>query len=171
MRRKLMVVFSLLVMLTLPVTVLYAANVRITNVSFSLGSLIANGNMAGFDPNQLAKVQLQANGIATVFCRPKVGGLLGPYQVNAVSVGGQSFRANGAGLHSFHIETGSTTLKNFSCPSGTRPEIHQEVWRQALITVKSPTSSTPLLQQSYHCSQNGDVSIRCWPDDDDDDDS
>jgi hypothetical protein len=163
MRRKLSIVLTMLMVLCLSATTLYAANVRITSVSFSLGSLIADGTMDGFDPNQSAKVNLQANGIGKVFCHPAQGKALGPYQVTIVATGAQSIQADAYGLSGFHVETGTTKIKNFTCAPGTTPELRHELWSAAVITVKDPATQTLLLTQSYTCSQ-GPETIYCTPD-------
>lgn len=162
MRRKIMSILSILMVLSLSATTLYAANVRITSVSFSLGSLIADGTMDGFDPNQSAKVNLQANGIAKVFCVDGQGHKTGPYQVTAFGSGVQSIQADAYGLTGFHVETGPTQLKNFSCAPGSTPEIRHELWSAAIISVKDPATQTLLLTQSYTCSQGNEVII-CTP--------
>lgn len=164
MRRKLMTILTILMVLSLSVTTLYAANVRITSVSFSLGSLIADGTMDGFDPNQSAKVNLQANGIGKVFCHPAQGKASGPYQVTIVGTGAQSIQADGAGLSGFHVETGVTKIKNFSCPPGTTTELRHELWSGAVITVKDPAAQTVLLTETYTCQQ-GPETIICTPND------
>ena len=68
MRRKLMTSLSTLAVLSLAATSAFAAGVHISGVTWSLGSVIADGKLTGLDPIPV-KVVLTANGTATVVCR------------------------------------------------------------------------------------------------------
>jgi hypothetical protein len=75
MRRILSALLTALVAVSLTAASVFAASASIRGVSFSLGSLIAKGQVVQQDPHQQTKIVLQTSGPADVICKDTNGHL------------------------------------------------------------------------------------------------
>lgn len=173
MLRKLISILSMLVVISFVTTSVFAGNVSIRRVSFSLGSLIADGTLVGLG-NQDVTVILDATGIPVVTCT-NPGGAQAPGQnPPKVSATGTQFLVHNTytknGTSPFNVETqqqtDGLTAKHLGCPSNKwTAEIVFVFWTNATIIVRAGSVTGPiLLQQNFVCTTTRTPpSVTCTP--------
>ncbi len=172
MRRKFISLVSLLVVVCLTATSVFAGDVHFDGpVVFDLGSLIANGTLVGLGKTDVT-VTLTATGIPAVTCT-NLGGNQAPGQnPPKVSASGKQFLAalnyskNGKSL--FGVETNNPDTNNlpavqFGCPNNNwSASIDFVYWTNATITVYVMNTTNVLLKQNYICNTTN-TTVSCAP--------
>jgi len=172
MRRKILVVFLLIITISLQSTDGYAGgSVKLSGVSFSLGSLIANGTLIGLG-NTDVSVTLDASGIPVVTCTNQGGNQAPGQNPPKVSASGLATLygvdlAQKNGKSPFEAETDepSPFLTGLAggCPNNNwAAEIDFVYWTEATITVKSLITGAVLAQQDYTCTTTR-TTVTCTP--------
>jgi hypothetical protein len=171
MRRVKVVILMLLLVLCVPAPPAFAGRVQFKSLSFSLGSLLAAGELAGLG-NQDVVVVLEATGEPEVTCTNQ-GGTKAPGQ-NPPKVAArgaqflvrQKYTKNGTSPFSVETSDPQTGLsaKALACPNNNWiAKITFVYWTDAVLTVRAGSESgTVLLQQSFSCSTTKE-SVRCTP--------
>ena len=161
MRQKIFVFISLVMVVSLQVTQASAGgSIKLSGVSFGLGSLIAKGTLTGLGETDVAVV-LDASGIPVVTCT-NLGGYQAPGQnppkVSAAGDesldGSDPVRKNGKSP--FGVETNDPppfeSGSAGGCPNDNwTATIDFVYWTTATITVKSLATGAVLLKQDYTC--------------------
>ncbi len=164
-RRNLMTFLALLVVIGLTATTAFAVSPHFgPDTSFSLGSLIGDGTVAGLG-NEDAAVTLDAVGMPVVTCTNQAGNEVAGQNPPPVSSHGSQFLAHEThtttGTSPFHVETASPGLlsaTDLGCPSNTwTATIDFVFWKDATLAV---TAGGLTSQQKFTCDTNPD-SIRC----------
>jgi hypothetical protein len=168
MRRKILSIVSVLLILSISASTAFAGNVHLSgSTSFSFGSLIADGTLAGLG-NTDVNVILQGWGTGVATCTNK-GGTSAPGQ-NPIQVSVQGIESIPAtltqnGTTPFHVETADPTpptAKQAGCPNSNWQVTSFFVyWTSARITVED-TSGVVLLQQDFTCTTTT-TSVSCTP--------
>ena len=168
-RRNLMSFLALLVVIGLTATTAFAVSPHFgPDTSFSLGSLIGDGTVAGLG-NEDAAVTLDAVGMPVVTCTNKGGGEVSGQNPPPVSAHGSQFLAHETytttGTSPFHVETAPPeplSATDLGCPSNTwTATIDFVFWKDAGLAV---TAGGLTSQQKFTCTtlRNPD-SIGCTP--------
>lgn len=140
-------------------TVLARGNIRLGNVEFSLGSLIAKGDLTGL-ANQSIKINLEASGFPLVTCTSPGGNSAPGQSYPKVSASGQQIldgddRVTKNGKSLFAVETDDPPNLNpteYGCPNENwTAEIDFVYWEGATISVSDPYTGAILLKQDYTC--------------------
>lgn len=141
-------------------------------VIFSLGSLIANGALAGLGSTDVT-VTLNATGVPVVSCSNKGGNQAPGQNPPKVSASGKQYLVHSTytknGKTSFFVETSSpapfTSAQQAGCPNNNwTAQIVFVYWTNATITVSSTATGTVFIQQNYTCTttRNPDT-VSCSP--------
>jgi hypothetical protein len=158
-RQRLITILSLVFVLALTTTTAWAAKARFSSLSFSLGSLIADGRLVGLGTQDVAVI-LDATGIPVVSCTNQ-GGQQAPGQnPPKVSASGTQFLMHQEydknGSTGFTVETNNplaSSGKKMGCPSNAwTAGIDFVFWNKATITVRADTvTGVVLLKQDFDC--------------------
>jgi len=149
-------------------TAFAGGGVKLSSMSFSLGSLIAHGNVSGIGNTDVTMV-LDGSGIPAITCvnngsnsvpgqsYPKVSA-----EGSQVLPGNSPLRKNGKAA--FGVETqppAPLTWDQAGCPnSNWTAEITFVYWTNATVSVYATDTGTLLLQQNYVCTTT-DTSVSC----------
>jgi hypothetical protein len=146
-------------------------SVKLSGVSFSLGSLIANGTLTGLGATDV-KVVLDASGYPVVTCTNQGGNQApgqNPPKVSATGLqsllGTDPVRKNGKSP--FGVETADpapfVNAVDAGCPNNNwTATIDFVFWTNATITVKSLTTEAVLRTQDYTCTTTL-TTVSCTP--------
>jgi hypothetical protein len=172
MRRQLFLILSSLLILSLVTTTAGAGgSVKLSGVSFSLGSLIANGTLTGLGATDV-NVILDASGYPVVTCTNQGGNQApgqNPPKVSATGLdplfGTDPVRKNGKSP--FGVETNDPppfiSATQAGCPNDNwTATIDFVFWTNATITVKSISTGATLLKKDYTCTTTL-TSVSCTP--------
>jgi hypothetical protein len=152
-------------------TALAGGGVKLSGVSFSLGSLISKGYVSGIGNTDI-KMVLDASGIPAITCinggGNQVPGQSSP-KVNAEGVqvlpGNDPLRKNGKAAYNVEAKP-STTILSWDvagCPNSNWYGVITFVyWTNATITVFDAVTGAQLLQQNYVCNTTK-TSVSCTP--------
>ena len=161
MRRKLISLICALAIAALSISTAAAGgNVRLSNVTFGLGSLISNGTLTGLG-NTDVTVVLDATGTPVVMCTNQGGNQApgqNPPKVSATGIqllsGNDPVRKNGKSP--FGAETNDPTMPSArlaGCPNDNwTAQIVFVYWTSATITILDTNSQVVLLKQNYVCT-------------------
>jgi hypothetical protein len=158
MRRKLFAWTAAFLLVCLTASTSFAGNVHFSSVSFSLGSLIASGRVAGMGQENIT-IQLDAEGIPTVMCTNKSGKQAPGQNPPKVSAHGSQFLVKESytknGSTPFWVETSAPTPLNATkagCPSNQwTATITFVAWTNATLSVYATDSGALLLREYYAC--------------------
>lgn len=162
MRRIISASLTALAILSLTVSSVFAVGARIRGVTFSLGSLVADGKVTDMDPHQVSKVVLQTSGPADLICKD-VDGHKPPvpaYHHPVVSAQGLVLIvADAHGRASFHVEAKPPKYVDVhiaGCPRGYEKALVDFVFfTNASIQVKDQ-HATQLDRADYRCETTRD---------------
>ena len=172
-RRRLITILSLIFVLGLTTTTALAAKPRFSSaINFSLGSLIAEGRLAGLGTQDVAVV-LDATGIPVVTCTNQGGNQAPGQNPSKVSARGaqslvhETYKKNGS--TGFEVETDEPTplsAKKMGCPNDTWiAAIDFVFWTDATIEVRADSETgAVLLRQDFKCvTTRTPASVSCTP--------
>jgi uncharacterized membrane protein len=172
MRKQIFSFLSILMVISLLTTTASAGgSVKLSGVSFSLGSLIANGTLTGLGATDV-KVILDASGIPLVTCTNQGGNQApgqNPPKVSAMGLqslfGNDPVRKNGKSP--FGVETDDpapfVNAVEAGCPNNNwTATIDFVFWTNATITVKSLATDAILRTQNYTCTTTL-TTVSCTP--------
>lgn len=168
LRRKVISILSVLLVLSISSSVAFAGSIHLSSpVSFTTGSLIADGTLAGLG-NANVNIILEGRGTGVATCTNN-GGNTAPGQ-NPVQVDVQGIESIPAtliqnGSTPFHVETAEPiwpTAQQAGCPNTNwRVTSFFVYWTSAIITVKD-LSGVVLFQQKFTCTTTT-TSVSCTP--------
>lgn len=158
-----------LVLVCLAASSSFAGNVHFSSVSFSLGSLIAEGRVAGMGQEDVT-IQLDATGVPTVECTNKSGKKVPGQNPPKVSARGSQFLVHESytknGSTPFWVETGEPApldAVKAGCPNKNwTAKITFVAWTEATLSVFGTKSGALLEQQKYSCVTTTS-SVSCTP--------
>jgi hypothetical protein len=173
MKKNVFSLLSVLLMLTLLTTPASAGGgIRLTNISFKLGSLIANGTLTGLGKTDVAVV-LDASGIPLITCINQGENSVPGQSSPKVSASGNQFldgndpiRKNGKSA--FDVETvdpETIPWDEADCPNANwTGRIDKILWTDATITVKDALENE-LLTREFTCNPalQTETSVSCEP--------
>jgi hypothetical protein len=167
MRRKLFACTAAFLLVCVTATTSFAGNVHFSSVSFSLGSLISSGRVAGMGQENIT-IQLDAQGVPTVMCTNKSGKQAPGQNPPKVSAHGSQFLVNESytknGSTPFWVETSDPApldATTAGCPSKQwTATISFVAWTNATLSVYSTSSGALLLVENYACVTTSD-SVTC----------
>ncbi len=148
----------------------FAGNIKLSSVSFSLGSLISNGTVSGLG-NTDVNLVLTASGIPAITCTNGGGNQVPGQSSPKVSAQGSttlipntSLTKNGS--TPYYVETGALptlTWQQAGCPnSNWTAAITFVYWTNATITIYDASTGALLLTQNYVCTTTL-TSVSCTP--------
>jgi len=161
MNKRLFTILTVLLIATLATSTASAGGgVKLSGVSFSLGSLIANGYASGLG-NTDVTVVLDASGIPAIACTNNGGNDVPGQSSPKISATGQQtldgndpIRKNGKSP--FFTETNDPTTIAWDaagCPSSNwTAHIDFIFWTNAKLSVYSTSTNTLLASQKYTCT-------------------
>lgn len=173
MKKKILsIVYALIATVLLSTSALAGGAVKLSSVTFQLGSLIANGTLTGLGKTDVTVV-LDASGIPAVTCTNggsnAVPGQSSPRisaSGNQALMGNDPIRKNGKSL--FGVETSDPTVLAWDeagCPNANwTGHIDFIYWTNATISVFDTATSSLLTQHHYICSTTRfPASVSCTP--------
>jgi hypothetical protein len=170
-RQRLITILSLVFVLALTTTTAWAAKARFSSLSFSLGSLIADGRLVGLGTQDVTVI-LDATGTPVVSCTNQ-GGQQAPGQnPPKVSARGTQFLVHETytknGSTGFMVETSDplpSSAKKMGCPSNSwTAAIDFVFWTKATIEVANSVTGEILLRQDFACETTRfPASVSCTP--------
>ncbi len=148
----------------------FAGTIKLSSVTFSLGSLISSGGLTGLGNTDVTLV-LTASGIPAVTCTNGGGNQVPGQSAPKVSAQGSttlipntSLTKNGS--TPYYVETGTLptlTWQQGGCPnSNWSAAITFVYWTNATITVYDTLTGALLLTQNYVCTTTL-TSVSCTP--------
>lgn len=157
-RQKFLTVLSVLVAISVSVIPVFADEVIFNGpVFFSLGSLIAQGSLAGLGHRDVTVI-LDASGTPAVTCTDQAGHQIAGRNPQPVSAHGEQnlFSRNYAhGTSPFRVETGQPQPQSavkLGCPAASwTAQITFVYWSSAVITVQETATHQTLLQGKFAC--------------------
>lgn len=171
MNKRLFSALAVLLIATLMTSTVYAGGaVKLSGVSFSLGSLIAKGYASGLGSTDVTVV-LDASGIPAITCTNYGGNDVPGQSYPKVSATGQQtllgndpIRKNGKAP--FFTETNDPTTIAWDaagCPnSNWTAHIDFIFWTNATISIYSTSTGTLLQKQNYTCTTTRNpASVSC----------
>ena len=176
MYRKLIVILCVLVVISLTTTVVFAqkrrSSLNLKDVSFSLGSLDAQGIVTGLG-NDTLTLKLTASGTPIVTCTNQGGNQAPGQNPPKVSADGTTFVSDGDdnehnGRDDFGVTAANAgaglTAKKLGCPNNNwTANIDFVFWADATITIEDNVGE--LFRQSYNCQTTPppSPSVTCTP--------
>ncbi len=168
MNKKFLSIASAVLVAVLVFSTAYAGGIKLSGVSFSLGSLISNGSISGIGNTDVQMV-LTASGIPAVTCYNNgsnpVPGQSSPKVTASGSenlLGTDAVRKNGKSP--FGVETNPPaplTWDQAGCPNSNWTAVITFVyWTNATITIYDLSTGALLLTQNYVC-QTTLTSVSC----------
>ncbi len=172
MRSKIFSILCVILIISLQATNASAGgSVRLSGVSFGLGSLIANGTLTGLGVTDVSVI-LDASGIPVVTCTNQGGNQASGQNAPKVSATGQKsllgtdpVRKNGKSPFGVETQDPAPFLSGSAggCPNDNwTATIEFVYWTAATITVKSLPTGAILLKQDYTCTTTL-TSVSCTP--------
>lgn len=169
MKRKLislMVASLVAIMIT---STVFARSIKFSGITFSLGSLIAQGTLTGLG-NQDVTVELDASGFPVVTCTNQGGNQAPGQNPPKISASGQQqlididLKKNGTSP--FKVETENSRVLDaieYGCPNNNwTAQIDFVYWTDATIRVIDTASEQVLLSQDYTCTTTS-TTVSCTP--------
>lgn len=171
MKKKIYFLLSLLLMFAVIATPVSAGGaVKLSRVSFSLGSLIANGTLTGLGRDDVSVV-IDAIGIPAITCTNFGGNEVPGQSYPKVSASGNQLLAGDSpvrknGKSPFGVETVDPEFLPWDvagCPnSNWTGHIDFIFWTDASISVYDTSTEALLLRQDYACTTTL-TSVTCMP--------
>lgn len=173
MRKNIFSILSVLLVVTILATPVAAGGgIKLSSVSFRLGSLIANGTLTGLG-NTDVSVVLDAKGIPLITCVNNGGNSVPGQSAPKVSASGDQFldgdspiRKNGKSPFGVETDDPETIPWNQAgCPNPNWiGRIDSILWTEARITVKDTLNNT-LLTRDFTCNPalQTATSVTCKP--------
>lgn len=169
MNKRILSIASVLLIAALAFSNAFAGSIKISGVTFSLGSLISNGTLSGVG-NTNVTVVLDASGIPAITCinngsNPVPGQSYPKVSAEGTqALKGGNFTKNGKLL--FGVETkppAQLTWDQAGCPNSNWTAVITFVyWTNATITVHDTATWLILAQQNYACTTTL-TSVTCTP--------
>jgi hypothetical protein len=170
MRRKISSVLIALLAAILITSTVFAGAIRLSGVTFKLGSLIAEGTLTGLGKQDVV-VQLDASGFPVVTCTNQGGNQAPGQNPPKVSASGQQLlfgfdltRKNGKSP--FGVETNDPPVLSaieYGCPNNNwTAQIDFIYWTNATIKVLDLETQELLASQDYTCTTTL-TSVTCTP--------
>lgn len=170
MNKKVLSIAASLLVAVLVFTDAFAGGVKLTGVSFSLGSLIAKGSVSGIGNTDVTMV-LDASGIPAIICTNYGGNQVPGQSSPKVSAegtqtlpGNSPLRKNGKAP--FGVETqppAPLTWDQAGCPnSNWTAQITFVYWTNATVSVYDTATLSLLAKQNYACTTTL-TSVSCVP--------
>jgi len=170
MKRKIISLISALFAAILLTSTVFAGAIKLSGVSFRLGSLIAEGTLSGLG-NQDVRVVLEASGFPKVTCTNRGGNQAPGQNPPKVSASGEQplfgfdlTRKNGKSP--FGVETNDPPLVDpivYGCPSANwTATIDFIFWTEATITILDLDTQAVLRTQRYTCTTTLN-NVTCTP--------
>lgn len=169
MKRKIFSVLTALSAAILITSTVFAGAIKLSRVTFSLGSLVANGKITGLG-NQDVIVHLDASGFPLVTCTNQGGNQAPGQNPPKVSAGGQQALlgddpSKTFGKYLFGVETENPTeldAVEYGCPNDNwTASIDFVFWDEATISIKD-LDGNELLTQDYTCTTTL-TNVSCTP--------
>jgi hypothetical protein len=171
MRRARTILLILLIAVAIPASTALAGRVQFKSLTFSLGSLIAGGELAGLG-NQDVAVVLEASGIPEVTCTNQ-GGTMAPGQnPPRVSARGSQFLVHQTytknGTSPFSVETADPqtglSAKALGCANNNwTAAITFVYWTDAVVTVRAGNAYGPILLRQQFACVTTKAGVSCLP--------
>ncbi len=170
MKRKIVSLMTALLAAILITSTVFAGAIRFSNVTFALGSLIANGTLTGLG-NQDVRVLLEASGFPEVTCTNQGGNQAPGQNPSKISANGEQLlfgfdltRKNGKSP--FGVETADPVVLDavaYGCPNANwTATIDFIYWTGATISVYDLNTNAFLRSQDYTCTTTLN-SVTCEP--------
>jgi hypothetical protein len=167
MSRKLVIALSVLALLVITATTVFAARYRVVLTSTGIGSFIANGYVSGVG-NEDLELTVNAKGIPVTSCINQGGNQVpgqNPAKLSASDEvflsGDDPLRKNGKSPFATEAEEpAQLSGKQGGCPSNSwKARVDFVYWTEATIIVTDPVTNKVLAQQAYKCTttQNPDT--------------
>ena len=159
MNRKYIPAIAILILICATTASAFAAKARFSKVSFTLGSLIASGDLAGLGRDDVT-VTLEASGVPVVSCANPNGSKAPGQNPPKVSARGDQFLAHQTytknGSSPFFVETGAVEIKSakaMGCPNNNwTATIDFVFWTNATLTLHDVTANKDIVVQKYACT-------------------
>jgi len=173
MKKKMFAMVSGIVLTILVFSTAFAGGgVKLSSVTFSLGSLIAKGSVSGIGNTDVTML-LDASGVPAIVCTNGGGNQVpGQSSPKVTAEGSQKLLGNDPvrknGKAAFGVETQAPpplTWDQAGCPnSNWTAQIVFVYWTDAVLSVYDSTTQALLLQQKYTCkTTNTTVSCTLVP--------
>lgn len=168
MKKKLFSIAASALVAILVFTNAFASGIKLSGVTFSLGSLIVNGAISGIGNTNVTMV-LDASGIPAITCVNSGGNQVPGQSFPKVSAeGSQNLLGNDPvrknGKSPFGVETNPPaplTWQQAGCPnSNWTASITFVFWTNATVSVYDMSTGALLLQQNYVCNTTT-TSVSC----------
>lgn len=170
MRKKLLSVITALLASLLITSSVFAGAIKLSSITFSLGSLVAEGTLTGLG-NQVVNVVLDASGFPVVSCTNQGGNQAPGQNPPKVSASGEQLVSGlnltkRNGKSPFDVETRDPQVVDpieYGCPNGNwTAKIEFIYWTDATIRVLDMDTGDVLLEQDYTCTTT-EISVTCTP--------
>lgn len=170
MKRRIISVTTALLAAILLTSTVFAGAIKFSNVTFNLGSLIANGSLTGLG-NLQAKVLLDASGFPVISCTNKGGNQAPGQNPPKVSASGAQLISGldltkKNGKSPFSVETKDPQFVDsveYGCPNANwTAKVDFIYWTDATINVVDPATEEVLASQDYTCTTTL-TSVSCTP--------
>lgn len=170
MKRKITSLITALFAAILITSTVFAGSIRFSNVTFQLGSLIANGTLTGIG-NDDVKVVLEASGFPEVTCTNKGGNQAPGQNPPKVSASGEQvikayLNLSKNGRSPFDVETIDPVYVDaleYGCPNANwTATIDFIYWTDATIRILDLYTGEELASQNYTCTTTLN-SVTCKP--------
>jgi len=170
MKRKIISIATALIAAILLTSTVFAGAIKFSNVTFSLGSLIANGSVTGLG-NLEAKVLLDASGFPVISCTNNGGNQAPGQNPPKISASGEQLISGfdltkKNGKSPFSVETIDPQFVDpveYGCPNENwAAKVEFIYWTDATINVVDPVTEEVLASQDYTCTTTIN-SVTCTP--------
>ena len=171
MKKTVAVLYAFLASILITTSALAGGSVKLSIVTFNLGSLIANGTLTGLG-NTDVTVVLEASGIPVIFCTNNGSNEVPGQSSPRISASGRQalpgsdpLRKNGRSP--FDVETDNPDLAwdAAGCPnSNWSARVDFVFWTNATIRVFDTNTGEPLLTRDFTCTTTRfPPSVSCTP--------
>ena len=174
MKKKFLAIFSaFLASILLSTTALAGPGVKLSSVTFELGSLIAKGTLTGIGNTDTVRVVLVASGPADITCTNQGSNDVPGKSSPRVSAFGQQELTGGDGLPKngktpFEVETADpppVPWYEAQCPNANWiGRVDFVYWNEATLSILDIATNTVLLEQKYSCTTTRfPATVSCTP--------
>jgi hypothetical protein len=170
MSKRILSIASSVLIAVLVFSTVFASGIKLSGVTFSLGSLISNGGVTGLGNTDVTLV-LDASGIPAITCVNNGTNQAPGQSYPKVSAQGSTMlNPNTAltknGSTPYSVETGvppTVTWQQAGCPnSNWTAKITFVFWTNATISIYDTLTGVLLLRQKYVCTTTT-TSVNCTP--------
>ncbi len=170
MKRRIISITTALLAAILLTSTVFAGAIKFSNITFRLGSLIAEGSLTGLG-NLQAKVLLDASGFPVISCTNNGGNQAPGQNPPKISAAGEQLVSGlditkKNGKSPFGVETEDPQFVDpivYGCPNANwTAQIEFIYWTDATISVVDPATEKVLASQDYTCITSL-TSVTCTP--------